>query len=203
MFTDDLRKFSREVVGDETQSVSHRAEAVPRGRPDSLGRRARILDARKHQRLRAACRPCRLRPADAAADDAAAAQRHSRALAVRNGFLRRRLRQPARLGLAVSRALRLGADGRDLRQARRRPTRSSTCSISAASTRIASPSTTTTASRSRRRSSTSAPRPSTCSAAKPSGAAAICTSTSGTTRSGAGLHCNTSAMQSVTGREVA
>ena len=57
----------------------------------------------------------RLRPADAAADDAAAAQRHSGALAVGLGLLRRRLRQHARLGLAVPRALRLGADGRDLR----------------------------------------------------------------------------------------
>ena len=59
----------------------------------------------------------------------------------------------------------------------------STCSISAGSTRIASPSTTTTASRSRRPSSTSAPKPSTCSAAKSSGAAATCISTSGTTPS--------------------
>src|SRR6185295_13866181 len=54
------------------------------------------------------------------ADDAAAPQRHSLSLAIRNGFLRRRLRQPARLGLALSRALRLGPDGCDLRQARRR-----------------------------------------------------------------------------------
>src|SRR5688572_29632332 len=62
-------------------------------------------------------------------------------------------------------------------------TRSSTCSISAVSMRIASPSTTTTASRSRRRSSTSVPRPSTCSAGRSNGAAAICISINGTTRS--------------------
>ena len=120
VFTDDLRKFSREVVGDERNPYRIAQKLFARRRSHSLGRRARILDAPKHQRLRAARRPCRLRPADAAADDAAAAQRHSGALAVRHGFLGRRLRQPARLGLAVSRALRLGADGRDVRPARRR-----------------------------------------------------------------------------------
>src|SRR5688572_24773998 len=49
--------------------------------------------------------------------------------------------------------------------------------------RIASLSTMTTASHSRRRSSISVPRPSTCSAGRSNGAAAICISTSGTTRS--------------------
>ena len=84
------------------QPVPHRAEAVRRGRSHSVGRRARILHDLQHQRLRAARRPRRLRPADAAADDAAAAERHSHALAVRLGLLRRRLRQHARLGAALS-----------------------------------------------------------------------------------------------------
>ena len=95
---------------DRAASCSPRSTTVP------VGRRARVLDDLQHQRLRAARRPRRLRPADAAADDAAAPQRHSRALAVGHGVLATtRLRQPARLGPGVSRAVWLGADGRDLR----------------------------------------------------------------------------------------
>src|SRR5688572_19121798 len=97
------------------EPAPHRAEAVRRRGPHPLGRRARVLDHHQHQRLRAACRPRRLRAADAAPDDAAAAQRDPGALAVGMGLLRRRIREHARLGLALPRALRLAADGRHLR----------------------------------------------------------------------------------------
>ena len=64
------------------------------------------------------------------------------------GLLRRRLRQHARLGLAVPRALRLGADGRHLRPPPVRRPGHRVASISAGSTPTASHSTTTTARRS-------------------------------------------------------
>src|SRR5690606_22703762 len=110
--------------GERDQSLPHRAEDVRGGRPHSLGRRPRVLDHLQHQRPRAQGRACRLRPADPAADRAAAAQRHPRALAVRLDLLGRgrRLRQHARLGLDVPASLRLAADGRDHRPAgKRRP----------------------------------------------------------------------------------
>ena len=165
------------------ESVSHRAEALRRGRPDPVGWRARIFDDLQHQRLRAARRPRRLRPADAAADHAAAAQRHSRALAVRHGLFGRRVRQPARLGLVVPGALRLGADGRDLRRPRRPATRRSRTFYLGGLDAYRIAFNDDYSRRSCPPSNTSAPKPSTCSAAKPNGAAATCISINGTTAS--------------------
>ncbi len=108
VFTPAIREFSREIVGDGNESVPHRAEAVRRGRSHPVGRRARIFHDLQHQRLRAARRSRRLRPADAAADDAAAPERHSGAVAVRLGLLRRRIRQHARLGAGLSGAAMAG-----------------------------------------------------------------------------------------------
>ena len=93
------------------------------------------------------------------------------------------LRQHARLGAALSRALRLGADGRDLRPPDLRRSADRLLSISAGSTPTASHSTTTTASLSCRPSSTSAPTPSIHNGAKSNGAAATSTSISGITNS--------------------
>ena len=99
-------------------------------------------------------------------------------------YLRRRLRQPARLGLAVPRAVRLGADGRHLRPLRRHGDPDASRVLLRRPRRLPH--------RLQRRlrhatscrpSSTSVPRPSTCSAAKSSGTAATCTSTSGITTS--------------------
>ncbi len=126
------------------EPVAHRAETLRRRRPGSLGGRARIFHDHQHQRLRAARRACRLRPADVVADDPAAAQRHSHALAVGHDLFRGQLQRPARLGLAVHRPVRLDADGRHLRPSRKCRSGRSRVSISAASTPIASPSTTTT-----------------------------------------------------------
>ena len=72
VFSDAIRKFSRDVVGEEKNPVSSCTEAVRRRRSHSMGGRARVLDDHQHQRLRAARRPCRLWSADAAADDVAA-----------------------------------------------------------------------------------------------------------------------------------
>ena len=148
VFTDDLRKFSREAASATRRNPYASRRSCSRRRRHSVGRRARILDATKHQRLRAARPPRRLRPADAAADHAAAPQRHSRALAIGNDVLRRRLREPARLGPGVPRALWLGADGRDVRPPRSRRPATRRVLSRRARRATASPSTTTTASRS-------------------------------------------------------
>ena len=99
------------------------------------------------------------------------------------GLLRRRLRQHARLGqLYLAPYGWVPMDVTFGRLAVRRPA-DRRGSISAGSTPTASHSTTTSARRSCRRSSTSAPTPSIHNAAKSNGAAATCTSTSGTTSS--------------------
>ena len=130
------------------ESLSHRAEALRRGRSHPMGRRARVLDDHEHQRLRAARRSRGLRPADVAAHDAAAPQRHSRALAVGHGLSDGdydNLHDWGWLYLAPYGWLPMDVTfGRFDDGAIRR----STASISAASMRTASPSTTTTASRS-------------------------------------------------------
>jgi hypothetical protein len=95
-FTPALKLFSDQVLQGETRpyEVVRKLFAAVDRIPWAG---ARIFHDQQHQRLRAAFRPCRLRAADPAADRAAAPERHSRALAVGHGVLRRWqwLQQPA------------------------------------------------------------------------------------------------------------
>jgi len=82
--------FSRQVVGDEKEPMAHRAknffaavDQVPWAGAREYSTITNISD------YAPACGPCRLRSADPVADDAAAPQRHSVALAVGHGVFGR------------------------------------------------------------------------------------------------------------------
>ena len=86
VFTPAIRKFSREIVGDEknpyriAQKLFAAVDRIPWAGAREYSTISNISDYALH------AGHARLRPADAAADDAAAPQRHSRALAVRLGL---------------------------------------------------------------------------------------------------------------------